>query len=137
MRLAGRAVDRYGSARLMTIGVAVFCAVVASVGILQSTGLPVVPLFAAFMVFQSARNVSQQTLTSRVPPPEERAGYQSLQSAVQHAGSALGAMTSSALLIELGGRLEGMPRVALLAIVVAVLGVPLVFVLERRVRSTE
>jgi len=134
MRIAGRLVDRHGSARLMSVGVVAFAFVVSCVGILQTTAIPVVPLFALFMVFQSARNVSQQTLTSRVPRPDERAGFQSLQSAVQHAGSALGAVSSSALLLEVGGRLEGMPRVAGLAIGVAVVAVPLAFVLERQVR---
>jgi predicted MFS family arabinose efflux permease len=134
MRIAGRLVDRHGSARLMTVGVLAFAFVVGCIGILQTTVLPVVPLFAVFMVFQSARNVSQQTLTSRVPRADERAGFQSLQSAVQHAGSALGAVTSSALLTEVGGRLEGMPRVAGLAIGVAVVAIPLAFVLEKQVR---
>jgi predicted MFS family arabinose efflux permease len=137
MRLAGRLVDRHGSARLMAVGVFAFAVVVSCVGILQTTVVPVVPLFAAFMIFQSARNVSQQTLTSRVPQAEERAGFQSLQSAVQHAGSALGAVSSSALLHELAGRLEGMPRVSAVAIAVAVVGVPLAFILERMVRSDD
>lgn len=134
MRGAGRLVDRFGSTRLIAVGVCMFGIIVGTVGILQDPGIPVLPLFAAFMVFQSARNVSQQTLTSKVPGPHERAGFQSVQSATQHAAGALGAVGSSAMLTETNGRLEGMPTVAIVAIGVSFLSIPIVALLEARLR---
>lgn len=134
MRLAGRSVDRFGATRLVAVAVVAFACIVGVCGIGQFQWLPMVPVFALFMVFQSARNVSQQTVTSKVPGPTERAGFQSMQSATQHAAGALGAMTSSAMLVEVDGRLEGMPTVAIAAIVVAAMGVPIIAVLEARLR---
>ncbi len=59
---------------------------------------PVMPL-AIFLFFAlSARNVSYNTLTSKVPEPAERARFMSFQSAVQHLASALGASLSAQVL---------------------------------------
>jgi predicted MFS family arabinose efflux permease len=123
MRGAGFLVDCLGSARLIAVGAIAFSLIVGSVGV-----------FALFMVFQSARNVSQQTMTSKVPSAEERAGYQSMQSAVQHGAAACGAVVSSSMLHEAAGRLEGMPTLAVVAMGVAVAGIPLAFGLEARLR---
>jgi predicted MFS family arabinose efflux permease len=134
MRGAGALVDRFGSARLMAVGVVAFSLIVGSIGIYETAILPITVVFALFMVFQSTRNVSQQTMTSKVPNAEERGGFQSISSAVQHGASATGAVVSSAMLHESAGRLEGMPVLAVVAITVAVVGVPIAFLLEGRLR---
>ena len=134
MRGAGRLVDRFGSARLITICVVVVSAVIAQAGIVQSTVVPVLLLFTLFMVFQSGRNVSLTTLSSKVPRADERAGHQSLQSAVQHAAAAAGAVSSSAMLTDTGSHLDGMPALAMVSVVIGLTGVPLAFALERRLR---
>lgn len=87
------------------------------------------------MIVQSARNVSTQTHASKVPRADERAGFQSIQSAVQHGANAAGAVTSSLMLQEVAGRLEGMRLLAAVSIGIGLLGVPLVAALERRVRA--
>lgn len=135
MRLVGRLVDKFGSTALVALSVTMFSVVVGLLGIVQSLLLPVLPLFATFMIFQSTRNVSTQTLTSKVPRPDERAGFQSIQSAIQHGAGAAGAVTSSLMLHEVGGHLTGMPALAVLSIAAGVVGVPLVAALERRVRA--
>jgi predicted MFS family arabinose efflux permease len=134
MRGAGFLVDRLGSARLIAVGAIAFSLIVGSVGIWEMVFLPMTVVFALFMVFQSARNVSQQTMTSKVPSAEERAGYQSMQSAVQHGAAACGAVVSSSMLHEAAGRLEGMPTLAVVAMGVAVAGIPLAFGLEARLK---
>jgi hypothetical protein len=64
-----------------------------------------------------------------VPRADERARFQSTQSAVQHLASAAGALLSSALLATgKGGRLEGMWKVALFS---GILGLALPFLLAR------
>lgn len=137
MRLAGRVVDRFGSARLVAVSTLTVATVIACAGILQTTAIPAVLLFTLFMVFQSGRNVSQTTLTSRVPRADERAGYQSLQSAVQHGAAAAGAISSSALLTDTGAHLEGMATLSGVAIAVGLLGIPLAFALESRLRHRD
>ncbi|WP_373046925.1 MFS transporter [Vulgatibacter sp.] len=133
MRYAGRLVDRHGSARVAAVGTLAFAGLTWAWAVGQSALLPILPVFVIFMAFQAARNVSQQTLTSKVPGPAERASFQSLQSAVQHAAGSLGAVCSSLLLAERGGRLLGMEQVGILAIGFGLAGIPLAFLLERRV----
>jgi predicted MFS family arabinose efflux permease len=112
MRLAGHLVDRVGAAAVAAGATALFVAVLAVGFAFPPAGVPVLPLFVAFMVANSTRNVSLNTLSTRVPEPAERARFMSAQSAVQHLAAALGAGLSSRLLWESGGRLEGMDRLA-------------------------
>jgi predicted MFS family arabinose efflux permease len=113
LRVAGRAVDRFGAPRVATLGTAVFVAVMMVAFAFPPEGLPVVAAFVCFMVGNSLRNVSINTTSSRVPAPAERARFMSAQSAVQHLASALGAGVSTRLLtVEPDGRLGGMRAVA-------------------------
>jgi predicted MFS family arabinose efflux permease len=112
MRLAGRLVDRVGAATVAAGATALFLATLALGFAFPPAGVPVLPLFVCFMVANSTRNVSLNTLATRVPGPGERARFMSAQSAVQHLAAALGAALSSRLLWEAGGRLEGMGRLA-------------------------
>jgi predicted MFS family arabinose efflux permease len=83
-------------------------------------------VFVFMMSAQSTRNVASQTLTSRIPAPHERAGFQSLQSAVQHLGSAVGSSLGSVFLSTApSGELLGVPALAAFAIAVS-LPLPLV-----------
>jgi predicted MFS family arabinose efflux permease len=122
LRLAGRWVDRFGAPKVATLGTAVFVAVMMVAFAFPPAGLPVVAAFVAFMVGNSLRNVSINTLSSRVPAPAERARFMSAQSAVQHLASALGAALSTQLLtVEPDGRLGGMRSVAYFSTGVALL----------------
>ncbi len=69
------------------------------------------------MLAMSFRNVAYNTLTTRVPASSERARFMSIQSAVQHSASAVGAFASSQMLSALpSGALVGMDRVGLVSI---------------------
>ena len=95
---------------------------------------PVLAIFIGFMGTSGFRNVAFNTLTSKVPRPAERARFMSIQSAVQHAASAAGAVLSSRLLVENAAhRLEGMRTVALVSIALMSALPPLMFVVERKV----
>jgi predicted MFS family arabinose efflux permease len=101
-------------------------------------GLAVLALFVALMAAMSIRNVSMSTLATRVPRFDQRAGYMSLQSTAQHVASSAGAIVSARLLSDgPGGRLEGMPAVALLAAALALALPPLLAVIDRAVRARE
>jgi predicted MFS family arabinose efflux permease len=125
LRVAGRWVDRFGAPVVAAGGTGLFVAVLALGFAWPAPWLPVAGLFVAFMMGNSLRNVAMNTLTSRVPGPAERARYMSVQSAVQHLSSALGAGLSTRLLTaEPDGRLGGMKGLSLFSGAVALL-VPL------------
>ncbi len=133
----GRLVDRFGSFRTGTIGVALVIGCYVPFFFVASP-LPVVALFMWFMLAMGMRNVSYNTLASRVPRGDERARFLSIQSAVQHLASAAGAFVSTRLLTELPGqRLDGMERVAWLSLGLTALVPLLLWAVERRVRVAE
>lgn len=134
MRGAGYLIDRAGSSTVAT-GAALMLAFVIWAGFYVPQPLaPLVLIFMGFMLANAVRNVAYNTLTSKVPAPDERARFGSLQSAVQHSAGAAGAFLSSELLTETADHhLVGMPRVALVSILLG-LTVPLwMRVVERRV----
>lgn len=140
MRAAGIYIDKLGSSVIGSVGTVVFVATLAGTFVYEWPWLPVMLLFASFMTSMALRNVSLNTLASRVPQPHERARFMSLQSGVQHIAAALGAMVSSSLLTELPDkRLAGMPLVASVSISCAVVLPFLLRAVERhlvvRVRS--
>jgi len=116
MMVVGRLVDRHGPFRIGLVG-AIALSVTVYVGFVDyPAGLPVLALYVAFMLSAAFRNVSYNTLASRVPEPRWRARFMSFQSAVQHLASATGAAGSTLLLTELPGqKLAGMEQVALLS----------------------
>lgn len=138
MALSGRAIDRWGSAPVVTFA-ALWVTVVVAIGILP--GRPLVHTMLFFVLFMggtSIRNVAMNALTSRVPPPAERARYQSVQSAVQHLACAIGAMASTRLIEEQPDRSLAHMDWLGGAVIVGSLIVPfLAFAIERRVRARE
>lgn len=138
LRIAGRFVDRLGSARVVAVGsvgvTLVLLGFVIYPGSMPVT-VPAVVYFALFMCFQSSRNVSQQTLLTKVPPLPLRAGFMSFMSAVQHGAAALGAMSGSLFLHEKDGRLLGMGTIGFITIALNTSCLPLVFWLEARVKA--
>lgn len=140
-QLGGRLVDRFGSFRVGTAGTALAVATVFTAFYLHWSLVPPVAVvlgFVAFMLANGLRNVSYNTLTTRVPEPEVRARFQSLQSAVQHGSAATAAFLSSQLLTNVpGGGLDGMPRVALVSMSLSLLIPVMLFIVERRVRGEQ
>jgi predicted MFS family arabinose efflux permease len=138
MQIAGRYVDRLGAARISLWGTVLFCAVLLVTFVIEWSRMPVVALFIVFMSAMAIRNVSMGTLSSRVPEPHERARFMSIQSAVQHLSSATGAFVSSLVLrARPDHSLEGMPKVAGAAIVLAIALPVLLAKCERLVRARD
>lgn len=143
---AGRLVDRFGSFKVAVVGTLIVLPVVYSVYYRGELLLPVIVVQTAFMVGMGFRNVSYNSLTSKVPGPTERARFTSFQSAVQHGASALAAMSGTWLLSvvprapQVGdspGReptqLAGMPTLALMSMALTALVPLLVYTVEGRV----
>jgi predicted MFS family arabinose efflux permease len=147
-QLGGRAVDRFGSFRVGTAGaLMVVCVVFGFFYVPHAEGLAVwvvLLIFVAFMISNGLRNVSYNTLTTKVPAPEVRARFQSLQSATQHGASAMAAVLSAQILtttqwMPVGAtapvkRLVGMDKVALLSMGLSLVIPILLFVVERGVK---
>jgi MFS family permease len=88
------------------------------------------------MAAVSVRSVAGTTIASRVPEAHERARFTALLTTIQNAMSAIGAITSSFLLsADLNGKLEGMPKVALLSIFISVFVVLFVALLENLLKK--
>lgn len=142
-QLGGRAVDRFGSFRVGTTGAFLVIAVVFGFFYLphHDVSTPVAMfVFVAFMTANGLRNVSYNTLTSKVPPPAVRARFQSLQSAIQHGASASAAIFSAQLLstvqVPPGEKhLVGMDHVALVSIALSLVIPTMLFTVERGVRE--
>ena len=138
MTFCGRLVDLWGSLPWFVLGSIGFFGAL-WVGMYQQPPL-INPygLFVAFMVFGTFRNISMQTLSSKVPRREERAGFMSLQSAVQHAAMAAGGILSSRLLETApDGKLLGVEKIAGFSSVLVVVAVLLIVSLARQVRYRE
>lgn len=77
-------------------------------------------IFVCFMSASALRNVSYNTVCSKIPKPEERAGYLSVQSAVQHFSTAAGAFISTKLLTsDSSDNLQGIEHLAWIAIIIS------------------
>lgn len=137
MRLTGRLVDRFGSARVsavVTLGIVTALWLAFRV---HPVPLPVLILFPLVMVVMTARNVASQTLMSKVPDPDERGGFMSLASAVQHLAGSLGASLSALLLSTApSGALVGTERLLTVAIAFACAVPVLQFALEHRLHHS-
>ncbi|HWP94868.1 MAG TPA: MFS transporter [Gammaproteobacteria bacterium] len=133
MRAGGHLTDRWGAVTVAWLGTLLLVGVLLFGFLLVPPPLPVVPMFAAFMVAMGVRGVAANTTITRVPAPHERAGFMSLNSAVQHIAAAAGAMGSSALLDAApDGALRGVPSLAAISITLA-LTLPLLLArLDRR-----
>jgi predicted MFS family arabinose efflux permease len=134
MRLSGSLSDRFGAAPVSAVGCGSFVLVLVLTFIHPLAAVPVLLLFTGFMVTSSFRMVPMQALLSRVPDLRERARFMSLQSAVQHMASAIGAVLSSQLLaVDAHGALLGIERVAYFSIALTLLLPVFLYQVQQRI----
>lgn len=137
-RRIGVLVDRFGATKILVAGTGLFATALFLAFIRPVSVGFVVFVFPLLMLAGSARGVPMNSLSSRVPHPEQRARFMSAQSSVQHLSSALGALLSSTILTaDSQGRLQGMPAIAIGSISIAVLVPFLAHRVEMRVKRRE
>ncbi len=136
VRASGVAVDRFGATPVAILGT-VLVSLCLVVGFLPDQPIvPVVVVFTTFMCTASLRGLPVSTLTSRLPAPHERAQYMSLQSAVQHLASSVGAIGASQILATgPGGRLLHMDVLVFLSVGCGAALPVLLWRIERHVRA--
>jgi predicted MFS family arabinose efflux permease len=136
LQLAGRAADRTGVVPITLVGTALMTVAVTCGFAVSPPLLPIMLVFSMFMASGSLRGMSIQALATRLPAPDERARYMSLQSAVQHIAASLGAFAAAAILVsDRDGNLLHMPVVALLCIGLALCVPPLTIRIQRSVNQ--
>lgn len=134
MRGVGLLVDRYGPVRVATFGTVLLSTVIFLGFTRVPPVFPVMAIFVLYMLASAFRNVSYNTLTSKVPRPDERARFGSIQSSVQHLAAALGAFSSAQFLTELPDhKLVGVTATAYTAIGMSACLIPLFWAVEHRV----
>lgn len=134
MRYAGKLVDRTSATHTAWLFTSALAVAIVTGFIVFPSLLPVPVIFALFMVASSGRMVCAQTLSSKIPSPEHRGAFMSIQSAAMHFSSALGAYCSSLILVERNGALLNMPTVGFISLACALIVPCLFWVAERQLR---
>ena len=115
MRYAGKIIDRTSVTLVGTFFTMTLIAAILLGFVFWRHTLPVILIFILFMVSMTGRNVAGQTLASKVPKPAHRAAFMSLNSAVTHFATSIGAIVSSQLLSDVDGSLVGVEAMGLIA----------------------
>jgi len=135
-RLAGWLADRHGAAPVVLFGAVLYTAVLLVGFVYPVAAIPVVAVFVGLTISANFRFVPMRTLLLRIPGPEERARFLSLQSAILSVGSASGAMLGAQLLSEHPDRsLTGVDDLARLAIAMTLVYAVSGYAIERWVRA--
>ena len=136
MRAAGHYVDRYGSVPVAWAGTGLLLICLWFGFVWRVWPLPVLAIYILLMVAMSTRNIASTALLSHVPENYERAGFMSVNSAVQNLAAALGAGIAALMLsAQPNGALNGMSEVGLLSMACAVVVPLLLWKIQQRVRN--
>jgi predicted MFS family arabinose efflux permease len=132
MRFVGKISDRIGYSLTAFCATVILYVAIFTGFYLQSRSVPVVVVFIMFMMSMSTRNVTTNALLSRIPKPNERAGFMSLISAMQHLMTGLGALCATFLLTETPDhKLAGMDHVALISMASFAISMVIMFRIEK------
>ncbi|WP_255636613.1 MFS transporter [Hyalangium versicolor] len=137
LRVAGSRVDKLGAFRVGTAGV-LLGIVLTYIGFVNyPKWFPIHGVFIGFMMAMGMRNVAYNTLTSKVPENAVRARFMSLQSAISHMASAVSSAVVAPMILKTlpDESLVGIDHVAMVSIVLALAVPPMIFVVERQIRS--
>lgn len=138
VRRVGHLVDVRGASGVGSAAVLTYVAIVLLFVVLPRPVLPVYVGFVLLLATLASRNVVVRTLSSRVPLPEERGRFMSLQSTTQQVAAASGSLGSAAFLgTAADGKLIGMPALGVLSVVVSLAILPLIAWIEQKLGPAE
>ncbi len=125
MHIAGKFIDKSTSA-LTTMLANIFILFSLILGfIFTASFIPVIILYAPFMIGMAIRNVSNYTLFSKIPSLNDRAGFMSVISCIQHIASSAGAIATSLIVTKANNKLQYMDIATIIAIILFII-VPLI-----------
>ena len=117
MRIAGNFIDKSTSSltsmlsNIFILFSLIFCF------IFYVSYIPIIIITAPFMIGMAIRNVSNYTLFSKIPNLNDRAGFMSIISCIQHVSASAGAILTSLIVVQENGQLKYMDIAALVAII--------------------
>ncbi len=133
MRITGRMIDRFNASTTSLISTFTFVFVLWVAFIHPLTMLSPLFFFMLFMLAMGMRNVSSTTLATKIPSPQERAGFMSLFSCIQSASMAAGAFLSTDLLTTNTDKsLNGMNHLAMYSAVLSFFVPAIMRLVEKR-----
>jgi len=138
MRMTGRMIDRFSASFTSFISTITYVLVLCLMFIYPLPGTPVIVFFMLFMFAMGMRNVSSTTLATKIPTPQERAGFMSLFSCVQGAAMSLGAFLSTDVLTENADHsLNGMSKLATASVFISCFVPMLMRVVEKHLHRPQ
>lgn len=99
-RFVGGLVDRSGATFVSLVSLLITTCAILGGFVFYPYGVHPLFLSVFFMVGMTTRNVAGQTLSSQVPLPAQRASFMSIQTAMTHAMSAVGAFLGSMVVAQ-------------------------------------
>jgi predicted MFS family arabinose efflux permease len=121
MNAVGQLADKYRRLPLFRVLGTVTIAVTLAIANLPPCPLWVAALaLSAFMVFASGRFIPAQAMLLGTAVPRVRGAFMSINTAVQHLGTALSPLLAAAFITERDKKIEGFPTVGVVAAICAV-----------------
>ncbi|MCH2548285.1 MAG: MFS transporter [Alphaproteobacteria bacterium] len=138
LRVVGKILNHVSAFIVSLVGMIVLVATCYAGMVHSPSYLSPLAIYVLFMASMSARGVCNNTLASKIPEPQQRAGFLALVNCIAQLFAALGAFLSTTMLHEASDKsLQGFSHVAMLAIA-ASLCVPLLILwVERHVTLRE
>lgn len=138
LRIGGKILNHLEASKVAFCGMLVLVGTCYTGMIYSPALLSPLAIYVLFMASMSLRGVCSNTLASKIPAPQQRAGFLALMNCISQMFAAFGAFTSVILLQEAVDKsLIGFDHVAYLAIGVSVLVPPLMWWVEHHVRLRE
>ena len=117
MRIAGKFVDKTTSSLISMLSNIFILFSLTFCFIFYISYIPVIVATAPFMIGMAIRNVANYTLFSKVPNLNDRAGFMSIISCIQHIAASVGAILTSLIVVQENGQLKYIDIAALVAII--------------------
>lgn len=138
LQVAGKILNTVAASKVSICGMLVLVASCYAGMIHEPSLLPPLAIYVLFMASMSVRGVCNNTLASKIPAPQQRAGFLALMNCISQLFAALGAFVSTLLLHEAADKsLLGFDRAAWIAIVTSLCVPPIIYWVERHVRLRE
>ena len=138
VRLAGFCVDRWSGFTMLLFSISLLSFVLYTGFLNEPSLVPVLAFFPMFMVANTTRHVTVTTVITKVPMPDERAGFMSVITSLQNFAIAAGSFIASLFLTsESDGRLIGISHLAMVTLILAICLLPLLHRLETLLRRRQ